>query len=269
MTDLRARVRAGERLDDLLIVDAHAHMGPWCAFHVPHGDAAGMVHTMDRIGVRACVASAHAAIGPDYLLGNETIAQAAVAHPGRIFGYITVNPNYARADMRQELERCFATGRFVGVKLHPDLHAYPADGPNYRPAWEFAHEHALPLLSHAGEGSAFNAMRHFDGHARDYPRVKVLIGHALNSRETLDAAAELAARRPNVYLDITGSPLSYGALEQAVEKVGAGRVIFGTDMPFLDPRPQLGRVAFAQIPDADKVRILGRNAAELFNLPAA
>ncbi len=259
MTPLLERVRAGETLDDLLIVDAHAHMGQWFAFHVPHGDAQDMIRTMDRIGCRACISSHHAAIGPDYILGNEEIERAAAAFPGRIFGYIVANPNYPEQELREELERRWATGHFVGVKVHADVHKYPTDGERNAPAWEFAHDRGLPLLSH-------DAVAHFEEPVKKYTQAKLLIAHAVSSPEHMAAAMALAARYSNVYLDICGSPLIFGALETAVETVGAERVLFGTDMPFIDPRPQLGRVAFAKIQEADKLRILGENAVSLFGL---
>lgn len=259
MASLLERVRAGETLDDILIVDAHAHLGRWFNFHVPNGDAPGMVRTMDRIGFNACISAGHAAIGPDFRLGNDDVARAAESFPGRIFGHITVNPNYPAQEMREELERRWATGVFVGVKFHADMHKHPSDGEGYAPAWEFAHERGLPVLSHDSVG-------HLEGPAKRYAQAKVVIAHSISSPEMLRAATALAASQPNVYLDICGSPLVYGALELAVEKVGAGRILFGTDLPFIDPRPQVGRVAFAKIAEADKLRILGENAVAVFEL---
>ena len=49
--------------------------------------------------------------------------------------------------------------------------------------------------------------------------------------------------------------------------VGADRILFGTDLPFLDPRPQLGRVAFAKISDDEKRLVLGLNAARVLGIP--
>ena len=48
--------------------------------------------------------------------------------------------------------------------------------------------------------------------------------------------------------------------------VGADRILFGTDLPFIDCRPQVGYVAAARISDDDKRRIFGRNARKLFRL---
>jgi predicted TIM-barrel fold metal-dependent hydrolase len=263
---LRERALRGEPLAGTLVIDSHAHMGPWFNFHIPSCDADGMVRTMDRLGVDCCVASGHAAIGPDFRLGNEVVAQAAAAHPGRIYGYIGVNPNYSADEMREELRRCRELAGFVGIKLHPDVHKTPADDERYALAWEFAAEHGLPVLSHAGAGSAFNAPSHFSARAEQHPNVAIILAHSASSQDSLDAAIELAAKRENVYLDICGSPLLLGVLEEAVGRIGSRRLLFGTDLPFIDPRPGLGRLAFARIGEEEKRDILGRNAARVFSI---
>jgi len=263
---LRERVLAGQPLTDLLVIDSHAHMGPWFNFYIPSYDADGMVRTLDRLGVNCCVACAHASIGPDFRLGNDLVAAAIAAHPGRFYGYIGVNPNYPAEEMCEELRRRRETPGFVGVKLHPDVHRVRADDPRYAPAWEFAAEHSLPVLSHAGAGSAFNAPIHFDQAAEQHPNVPIILAHSASGQESIDAAAELARRRGNVHADICGSPLHMGALEQLVERLGSQRVLFGTDLPFIDPRPGLGRLAFARLTEEQQRDLLGRNAARLFGI---
>jgi len=65
---------------------------------------------------------------------------------------------------------------------------------------------------------------------------------------------------------LTGSLLPRGMLERMVNGVGAERVLFGTDMPFVDGRPQIGYVACARIPDDSKRLIFGLNAKRIFRL---
>jgi predicted TIM-barrel fold metal-dependent hydrolase len=52
-------------------------------------------------------------------------------------------------------------------------------------------------------------------------------------------------------------------IERFVREVGADRVLFGSDTPLLEPAAQLGRIAYAKIPEADKVKILGLNTKRL------
>jgi aminocarboxymuconate-semialdehyde decarboxylase len=60
-------------------------------------------------------------------------------------------------------------------------------------------------------------------------------------------------------------------VREAVEVFGAERVMFGTDygpVP-LDPREHIEIVNGLPVPEADKEKILWRNAAEFFTLDAA
>jgi len=167
--------------------------------------------------------------------------------------------------MLDELKRCMGSG-MVGIKMHPDMHLYAVDGPAYRPAWEFANENALPVLIHTGLGSQWNDPAHLAGPARDFPRAKIVVGHAGSLFPLAESSIRLAKDVPNTYLDLTGSTCPYGLLEWMVAEIGADRVLFGTDLPFLDPRQQLGRVALSRLSEVDKAKILGLNAAQLFRL---
>lgn len=261
---VKNKVSQGIPLTDELVIDAHCHMGRWFNFNIPMCDAAGMVARMDRLGIRACVAAHHSSIGPDFGYGNDEVLQAMADFPGRIYGYATVNPNYPEAEVIAELDRCIAAG-MVGIKVHPDAHQCMVDDEKYRPVWEYADEHRLPLLSHTGTNGR-NPIKAFEKLAETYPNVTVILGHSGFGSEGADQSIEAAQKFPNIYLEITGSVIVYGTLERMVDGLGAERVLFGTDLPFLDPRPQLGRVAFAKISDDDKRRILGLNASRIFGI---
>ena len=49
----------------------------------------------------------------------------------------------------------------------------------------------------------------------------------------------------------------------AVAALGADRVLFGTDLPILDPAAQLAKVTGARLDAAARQRILGENIAAL------
>ncbi len=263
---IQEKVAQGLPLTDEVIVDAHCHMGPWHNFHIPDDTAASMVASMDRVGFRCCFPAAHASIGPDYRYGNDMILQAMADFPGRFYGYCTVNPNYPEKEMVAELERCCVQGPMRAVKFHPDCHLYPVDGDGYRAAWEFANEHGFLLLSHTGLGSRFNGTDMFDPLAEKYPNVTILLGHSGFGYEGFARSAELAKKHPNVYMDLTGSTCLYWQLERSVAAVGSEKIVFGTDLPFIDLRPGLGRVAFSRITEQEKRNILGLNMARIAGL---
>ena len=51
-----------------------------------------------------------------------------------------------------------------------------------------------------------------------------------------------------------------------VNEAWADRVLYGSDMPLMDPRPQMGKIITAQISADAKRQILGRNAQKLLRL---
>jgi len=76
-------------------------------------------------------------------------------------------------------------------------------------------------------------------------------------------AMAVALAHPNVYLDICGSTLARAELEAMVAEVGAERILFGTDNPWLDPRFLIGKVAYARLSAEQQRLILGENIARL------
>lgn len=150
------------------------------------------------------------------------------------------------------------------MKLHPGTHQYPADGPGYQPVWEMAETYGLHVLSHSFPPDEALARL-----ARTYANVTLQVAHAASFPGRLPGLYAVCATCPNVYLDLCGSLLWRGCLEDMVEGVSAGRVIYGSDIPFLDPRPQLGRVALAQIGEDEKRAVLGQNARTLWKRAGA
>ncbi len=264
MSELQYKVSQGIPLCDELVIDAHCHMGYYPNFNIPAPSAADMVRWMDRIGISACISAHHSSIAPDFRYGNDEVLQAMADYPRRIYGYATVNPNYPESELIAELERCVAGG-MIGVKLHPDLHQTGVDDDRYRAVWEWTNEHRLPLLSHTSTGGQ-NPVRTFEKLAEMYPGVSILLGHSGFGSEGAEHSIEACLRHPNIYCEITGSVVVYGTLERMVNRLGAERVLFGTDLPFLDARPQVGRVAFAKISDEDKRKVFGLNAARVFGI---
>ncbi len=256
---------AGEIVGEL-IIDAHCHLGPWYNFHIPEaGSAQAMVRAMDQCGIAASIIAPHVAIGPDERLGNQQAYDAAEQFPGRLFPFVTINPNRTEQAIRAEIERWEDRG-IIGFKIHPSVHRYKASGERYHIVYEYANAHGLPILSHCWDGDPFGAPSVVAGLAERYPNAKFIIGHAASSWSVIETNCVEARRRDNVYLDLTGSALLYGALEYMVKHAGAEKILFGSDNPFLDPRGPLGRVLMARIDDHAKRLILGLNAKHLFNL---
>ncbi len=249
------------------IIDAHAHLGSYGGFDIPHGDADGMVRQMDDLGIDVACISSLMAINADYVRGNDLTAAAVQRHPDRLIGYAVANP-WETDRVASELTRAFDDLGLSAIKIHPTLWELPVDDARYEPIWAFASERKALILSHtwAGERSCRPSL--FRTIAQRYPDVAILLGHSGGSRAGNIEAIEVARACPNIYLETCYSRLTREQFELLVEGAGSDRVVFGTDMPFIDASFTLARVAGADLPVAQRKAILGDTAAHLLRTHA-
>lgn len=244
----------------LPVIDAHAHLGSYGRFFIPSPDAATMVRVMDRCGVQRTILSSHLAIVENTRVGNEQTARVTEQWPGRLFGYVVANPHY---DYERELRRWADHPAMVGVKLHPDLHEYALTGSAYAGVFEFAEATGAVILTHTWGGSRYNDVDMVRDIAGRYPGVRILAGHAGGPRETFPAMIELARDCPNVYLEICGTYMTSYWIRRMVRTLGPGKVIYGSDFPFLDMRYSIGRVVFSELSLTERLDVLGGAIAHL------
>lgn len=70
----------------------------------------------------------------------------------------------------------------------------------------------------------------------------------------------------NIWAELTLTPVTNGVIEWMVSEVGDDRILFGTDAPMRDPRPQFGWVAWADLPVESRKKILGANYMRLLSM---
>jgi hypothetical protein len=243
-----------------LVVDAHAHLGKTMMVHTHAGDAASLISSMDRIGIRTTCLSSFSALAGDIRQGNDEVAEAVRLFPGRFAGYAVINPNYPEL-LENELERCLERGGHWAVKIHSAFHAYPTDGVNYRRVYAWLQARGGVVLSHLFETPAILARL-----SDDYPAVTFIMAHAGGyDGRTPYPFARVIRECPNVFADITLSVVPFGGIERLVEECGAEKLLFASDAPFLDNAHQVGRVTHARLDMASKRQILGLNMQNLLN----
>ena len=253
-----ARALLGSRVLPGEVWDCHGHLDPVRYHFIPGGaDAASVTAFMDRVGIRAVCLSHHLVVTGDLEAGNRIACEAAARYPGRIYVYLGYNPNYPEAYSIADLERHAGSQGVVGIKLHTTTHVAHPDDPRYRPAFDFAREHDLMILSHTwGTRDIAGAEKM----AAEFPSVPFVMGHSGGYEfAAMYEAMRVAREHENAYLDLCLSGMFDGEVELFVREAGARKVLFGSDMPFMDPRGNLGRVAFARVSDRDKEAILGGN----------
>jgi uncharacterized protein len=242
--------------------DCHGHLDGWRDHYIPGGgDAASMVAFMDLIGMKAVCLSHHLVVSGDLEAGNRIACEAAARFPGRIYVYLGYNLNYPEAYSIADLEKHVGEPGVVGIKFHTTTHVSHPDDPRYRPAFEFAREHDLMILSHTWGTRDIAGVEKM---VAEFPSVPFLMGHSGGYEfAAMYEAMRVAREHENAYLDLCLSGNFEGEIELFVKEAGARKVLYGSDIPFMDPRGNLGRVAFARVSDRDKEAILGGNTKGL------
>ncbi len=162
---------------------------------------------------------------------------------------------------------------FVGVKLHPEMNFVPADDPRVDPYLDFAARHGYPVVAHSdGQVDAASPARLL-ALARRRPQVPVVLYHTGFQgphAPAIEACAEaLRDGSANLWLETAQLPPDWAL--RAVERVGPGRVLFGTDATFYG-RGHYARYApllsalHAALSPADLALVRSGNARRLFRL---
>ena len=238
------------------VIDVHTHIGtgPWLI-----ADRDALARAMQRARIDTAIVSSHLAVASNFAEGNFKLKAMLDASP-QILGYVVVNPTYVEPSIA-EMRRYLTAPRFVGVKLHPDASGQPLDSAATREVVNAYRRYTKPLLVHVW-GSA--QVRALEALAAEAPTVKMIVAHAGG-----DAFAEclaLATKHLNLFLEPFTGGADQGKVEEAVAKIGAHRVVFGTNFPTLNPGVALGMLADARLSETDRAQILGGNAAKLFQL---
>lgn len=244
------------------IIDCHGHIGVHPDFPSYKVDPESMLRVMDLLNIEMIAVTSTRACYTDCPQGNAEVNDVLNRFPNRFRGYITVNP-HPQGEAFQELERWAGFHRPPLIKLHPYLHRYPVNGEDYRPIWDYASQTEAVVLVHTWDSDPMCSPLLLLDVARNYPKARIIMGHSGVTWKGYQQALEVGQQTANTYLDITGSQPHRTILELLVSRVGAERILFGSDMPYLEAGVGVGRVLTARIPDRAKEAILHSNFMRL------
>ncbi len=251
-------MKSGKPLGEFNVIDAHAHIvpeGEHVAYSpILYSGAGDMVKSDARLGIRKACISEWLGIWLDHDRGNDATYDAMTRFPEHFVGYGTFDPNFVE-DWESLLNVWYVQRHFVGIKPYYPRNEVPYNSMKWDPLFSFGDKHNLFVLLHPSD----NFVAEMEEIAVRYPGLRLLLAHSGLSFKHAADVIEVAKKHTNVYLELTFTDVVDGVIEFMVEKVGAGKVLFGTDQPMRDAAPQIGWVGYARLPEEDKVRILGTN----------
>jgi aminocarboxymuconate-semialdehyde decarboxylase len=238
---------------------------------------------------------------------NEGLAKWVAAHPDRFVAFASValqHPDLAAGQLEDGVKRLGLRGASIGGHVNGEDLSLP----KYDPFWAKAAELGVLVLMHPGgaanivrdgalrgkgdlgniignplETTYFLSRLIFDGTLDKFSGLKVCASHAGGYLPSYLGRSEAACvvrtnancankKRPSEYfkreLLIDTMIFSEEGLRHLVAEVGAGQILYGTDIPFNWP---VGVDLVLNAPflsDADKEAILGGNVARLLRIPA-
>ena len=232
------------------IIDAHCHIGSDQRFLLK-GDVETILEAMNRYGIAKAFISAVQSIVQDFKEGNKRVLEAVRKYPNRFIGLVAVNPYY-EDEAINELKKYVTLG-FKGIKLHPFYFSIPMTCELTYKVLSVAEQLKVPVMIHSYDGGV-----EVSKIAHDFPNLTIVMYHmgGVKWKEGVDRVKKF----DNVYVEVSSSIADVGMIEYAVKTLGSERVLFGSDMPYIDPSVSLGKILGSKISKYDMEVILCENA---------
>lgn len=249
-----------------------------------------LIEDMHQNGVDFAIVQARAGY-----VSNDMVAEAAKRHPDRMValarvghdqqsaGYLE-DPAPVREAAPAEFDRALGTLRMKGIgetfvrsfstETHPERIAKDIAG-----IMRVVEKHQVPIQFPTAWTQFPGALYHgdpiwVDEVAGRHPSVPVILtkmGRGIT--RYFDSAMVVAMRNVNVYFDVVGTSPEH--LRLAIDKIGADRIMFGTDwsttwhwlrVPATLHQIRLKVLGDARLTDAEREQILWKTAAKIFRL---
>src|SRR5260370_1274940 len=205
---------------------------------------------------------------------NELVAQACRDHPQNFVGFGSVDP-LKGAGAVAELDGIAELG-LKGIKLHPSLQAFAPDDERHWPLYARCEELGLIALFHTGtsgigggqpggQGIRLDYARpiRLDAAAASFPDLQIIAAH-FGYPWHLELLA-MALHKTNIHIDISGWAPRYIPAEVLRDMKGRlqDQFLFGSDYPFIQPKPCLEELSGLDLPDPVLQKVLLGNGDRL------
>jgi predicted TIM-barrel fold metal-dependent hydrolase len=242
------------------VLDFHVRLAP------RPGAGERLLSAMDDCGLERAVVCAGGTIDLDRLsrqlveggyveadADNDAVLKTCVGTDGRLVPFFFANPHRSSEEYRSR------AAEFRGLEVSPAVHGIGLTDSRVEElvgvAAEFGHPVYVVCLTRAGAGVA-----DLVGLARRFPQVKFVLGHS--GIGNIDFyALTLIRDEPNILLETSGGYTCVA--EAALSRLGAGRVVFGSEYPLQHPAVELAKFQALRLPPEQWRQIAWDNAHRL------
>jgi predicted TIM-barrel fold metal-dependent hydrolase len=225
-----------------------------------------MLAVMDEFGIERAAVSAAGVIDLDRLseqlmvggystvdADNGAVAELCAESAGRLLPFFVGNP-HAAPDRYADV-----AAKYSGLELSPAVHGVPFTDPGNVAFVDIAARHSQPVYTVpiARPGCQAHDLARL---AREFGSVTFVLGHCgyigidLYSIKAVEDAANIVAETSGCYT---------GIARIAIERLGASRVLFGTDYPMQHPAAELAKMRSLELGMACWDQVMRQNAVRL------
>ncbi len=279
-----------------VMIDAHIHVVPpglpgVGSLHpildaTPERRAAALRQEMEAAGVTHALAMGRWGGGEEDPLGIKETLELAGMVPGlRVVG--VADPTRSDPTFLRAVDAALAGGRVCALKAYLGYVHYGPDHAGYRPYYELAERHGVPVIFHTGDTYSPRAKLRYalpllvDDVAVDHPNVRFVLAHLGNP--WLTDAAEVVYKNVNVWADLSGlfvdgperftDEAEREALHDTARAVAQAfryaerpnRFLYGSDWPLV-PMPAYRDFLRSAIPTLHHEQVFEGTARHLFHI---
>lgn len=240
-----------------MIIDCHCHAGKGDGLTGPWDTDA----TLDRYlqwateyGITRTVL--FAAFNSNYEDANYRVARIVHNNRKRFFGFAFIHAQRDAGNVFKMVEKAVRTYGFRGIKTHR------YDARISREVCNVAKYFKIPILYDTmGDISTIDLI------ATEYPDVNFIIPHLGSFADEWKSQLAFLSpleRYPNIYTDSSGVR-RFELLQQAIERAGAHKILFGSDGPWLHPGVELEKIKALRLKKEDEEKVLYGNFLRVIN----
>lgn len=245
------------------VLDMHMHIlhegldGAGGAYRMEDGGPKGTFALINRLGYKGGGFMSWSGVVSQNIKGGNIATKLALdAAPKGYWGLGNFDPtHYSQEELAVMIPELYKDKRFIGMKPYHQF-GVRFDDPSYDIWWKYGNDNHFYALLHSSRSDSVEV----ETLAKKYPNVRWVLAHAGANYKVADTVIGAIKKYPNIYAEITLTPVTLGVVEYLVKGAGEDRIMYGSDLPMRDPRQQLGWVVFSHLPLSVKKKVLAENA---------
>ncbi len=239
-----------------MIIDSHTHVQRTSGFWDSPPER--IISLMDKAGIEKAVIMTYS----DSPALVDFIYESVNKFPDRLIGYTRLDPSAGEESCRV-LEHSVKHLGMKGLKLHPVGNLVHPSADVSVNLIQTAANLGIPTLFHCGD-EEFTLPLQVAAAAGKCPDARIILGH-MGGYFHVEDAILAAEKYDNIFLETSAMPYP-DKIREAVERIGAERILFASDGPGCPPDLELTKVRMAGLSSREEKLILSDNIVRLLKI---